>query len=113
MATASSYAVYSADVDGAGMLRLEIASRIKEILEKELGVSPTLLADSNPTTPLLGRGLGLDSVEATALVAALEEEFAISIPDADLTAALFENVGVLSEYVFCKIQEKWATVRDD
>jgi acyl carrier protein len=45
------------------------------------------------TTRLYGAGLGVDSVDALRLVAALEERFEVMIDDADLTPATFESVG--------------------
>jgi acyl carrier protein len=44
-------------------------------------------------TKLYGRGLGVDSLDALRLVAALEEKFDVIIDDTDLTPATFESVG--------------------
>jgi acyl carrier protein len=44
---------------------------------------------------LYGQGLGLDSVDALRLVAALEEEFDITIDDTELTPSTFEHIGSL------------------
>ncbi|MGH7824581.1 MAG: acyl carrier protein [Candidatus Binatia bacterium] len=84
-------------------LRFEIEEKIKHILATELNVSSDILAGSSATTALLGRGVGLDSIETTALVIGLEEEFHISVPDADLTVAVFQTIGSLTEYVIGKI----------
>jgi acyl carrier protein len=42
--------------------------------------------------PLYGAGLGVDSLAALELIAALEEEFAITIDEAELAASTFERV---------------------
>jgi hypothetical protein len=42
--------------------RLEIEERIKQILVSELQITPSVLIESSSTTPLLGRGIGLDSM---------------------------------------------------
>lgn len=76
-----------------------IEERIKELLISQLHVDPAALQDMNSNTPLLGHGVGLDSVETMALAVNIEEEFAISIPDTDLTADLFANLGALSDYI--------------
>jgi acyl carrier protein len=73
--------------------------RIKLILVSQLGVDPETVAQSDPQTPLIGRGIGLDSVEAMALAVSLEEEFDIEIPDDDLTSDLFQSIATLDEYV--------------
>jgi acyl carrier protein len=44
-------------------------------------------------TRLYGSGVGLDSFDALRLVAALEEEFDITIEDTELTPSTFESVG--------------------
>ncbi|MGH8006944.1 MAG: phosphopantetheine-binding protein, partial [Candidatus Binatia bacterium] len=69
------------------------------MLIAELMVSPELLATSTSSTPLLGRGIGLDSMETLTLVAAIEKEFAIQIADEDLTVNLFASIATVAEYV--------------
>jgi acyl carrier protein len=90
------------------VLRLEIEKKIKTILAAELAVSPVTLADTSPSTPLLGRGIGLDSIETTALVVVIEKEYEISVPDSDLTIAIFATIGTLTEYILGKIAERAA-----
>ena len=84
----------------------KIEEEIKQILISELEVSPVILANSNSTTPLLGRGIGLDSIETLSLVAGIENSFDIQIDDDDLNVDLFKNLATLSEYVLKKIPEK-------
>jgi acyl carrier protein len=85
--------------------RSEIEEKIKHILISKLEVSSEILATSNSTTPLLGRGVGLDSMETLALVAAIEKEFDIEIGDSDLTVDLFKSIGTLAEYILQKIKD--------
>jgi len=85
---------------------LEINEIIKHILAVDLEVGPALLADCAPDTPLLGRGIGLDSVEAMTLVLSLERQFDIQVPDTDLTVELFRSLRVLSDYVCAKLGER-------
>jgi acyl carrier protein len=84
---------------------LRIEGKIKKLLLSELNVSPAAVATSDASTPLLGRGIGLDSVETMALVVAMEEEFNISVPNSDLTVGLFDNIGTLVSYILGKITE--------
>ena len=87
-------------------LRLEIQETIKKILSTELAVSLAMLADADSNTPLLGRGIGLDSVESMVLATQMEKEFEIAIPDADLSAELFATVGTLTSYIALKVLER-------
>jgi acyl carrier protein len=81
----------------------DIEVKVKQLLISELNVNPTIIAASDSGTPLLGRGIGLDSVETMALILAIEDEFEISVPNSDLTAALFETIETLTRYVSQKI----------
>ena len=76
-----------------------IEARITRLLAARLQISPEVLASSDPTTSLLGRGIGLDSMEALALANGVEAEFDLEIPDDDLTRELFATIGSLAAYV--------------
>ena len=82
---------------------LEIETKIKQILISDLEIDPEILSAVDSDTPLLGRGIGLDSVETLTLVAGIEEAFDIQIDDAALTAELFKSLGILAEYVLQKV----------
>jgi len=84
----------------------QIEKRIKQLLGSKLSVSASVIATSTSSTPLLGRGVGLDSVETMALVLSIEEEFGISVPDSDMTATLFETIGSLAGYIVQKLSEQ-------
>jgi len=84
---------------------LQIEKRIKQLLGSELNVSASVIATSTFSTPLLGRGVGLDSIETMALVLSIEDEFGISVPDTDMTVTLFETIGTLTDYVLHKLSE--------
>lgn len=77
----------------------DVEERIKALLASRLRISPEVLATSDATTTLLGRGIGLDSMEALSLAVGLEEEFEIEVDDADLSATLFETIGSVAAYV--------------
>ena len=87
-------------------LVVEVEEKIKAILISELEIKPSVLATCDSSTPLLGKGIGLDSVETLSLVAGIEKEFDIQIDDDDLTVDLFKNIGTLAEYVLKKMIEK-------
>jgi acyl carrier protein len=71
-----------------------LAERVCAVVVRTLSPPPEL-GPIGPETVLYGAGLGLDSIAALELVAALEEEFDITIGDAELSPASFERVGSL------------------
>ena len=83
-----------------------IEQRIRDILVSQLDVDPEIAARSGPQTPLIGRGIGLDSLEAMALAVGIEDAFNIEIPDDDLTAELFQSIATLAHYVSRKQSEQ-------
>jgi acyl carrier protein len=87
----------------------EIEEKIKQLLVSELNVSPAIVKETDSSTPLLGRGIGIDSVEAMALVVSLEEKFGISIPDDQLTVDLFKNISTLTAYIINALSYKQQT----
>ena len=87
-------------------LPLNIEEEIVQILISDLEIDPAILSTVDSDTPLLGRGIGLNSVETLTLVAGIEEAFDIQIDDADLTAEIFKSLGALTEYVLRKITEQ-------
>ena len=82
----------------------EITVRIKQILKSRLRINPSVVDQCAADTPLLGKGIGLDSVESLSLASAIEEEFHIVIEDNDLTANLFASLASLAAYVQEKTQ---------
>jgi acyl carrier protein len=87
-------------------MHTEIENAIKQALINDLQADPKVILSADANTPLLGSGIGLDSVEALQLGLGLENTFNIRIPDADLTAELFGTLGTLTEYVSRKTAEQ-------
>ena len=90
-----------------------IEDTIKEILAVELEVDLRAHGADTSNTPLLGRGIGLDSIDALTLVTALEKRFDIEVSDDDLTVALFKSIRTLADYVWRKVsQHNSSTARE-
>ena len=76
---------------------------VKRILIEDLQLAPESIESLEPATPLLGRGLGLDSMEALTLATSLEHQFQIQIFDAELTPGLFSSFSSLVQLVRSKL----------
>ena len=83
----------------------EIESAVRELLVTRLGVNPASLAQAKTDSPLLGQGIGLDSVEAMTLASEIEAAFGIAFADNELNAALFSTIGSLCAAVAAKQAE--------
>ena len=78
--------------------REEILARIREILNE--GLKLAVNGDSlGEEVGLLGRGIGLDSIEVLQVVAATEEEFGLTIDDDELRPEYFFTLGSLVTFI--------------
>ncbi len=79
-----------------------IEDRIKGALVKSLrlGLDPAVIPND---IPLIGKGLGLDSVSILQLVGAVEEAFGITVDDTDINRDLFQSINSVAAYVRKKL----------
>ncbi|MCX5886349.1 MAG: phosphopantetheine-binding protein [Proteobacteria bacterium] len=83
---------------------VNIENRIKKVIKKRLKLKVNT-GEISKDTPLIGKGLGLDSIGVLELVVGLEEEFNIMFEDSELNIELFENIGSLTNYINKKLTE--------
>jgi acyl carrier protein len=81
----------------------ELEARVQAIILRQLQEDMRHVKEITLETPILGNGLGLDSLEALALVTRIEAEFGIFVDDEELNVDLFENIGTLAKYVGIKL----------
>jgi len=80
---------------------LTVEERIRELLVSRLQVAPeTLQGQDDP--PLLGQGIGLDSVEAMVLATEVEAAFGIRFEDEEINSDLFQTLSALANRVAAK-----------
>jgi len=91
----------------------QIESTVKRLLVSCLDVRPEALEKVDAATPLLGLGIGLDSVEALTLASGIEGEFDIHFEDHELVPELFSSLGVLSAGIAAKRRDGRRTVTDE
>jgi acyl carrier protein len=73
--------------------------RIKELLIRALHLDGMTPASIDDDAPLFGEGLGLDSVDALELTAALEKEFEIKIQSHEVGRQVFASINSLTRFV--------------
>lgn len=75
-----------------------IASLKKQIIET-LNLSDVTPDDIDADEPLIGEGLGLDSIDTLELLVLLEKEYGVTVPDVNVGRDVFSSVRTLAEYI--------------
>jgi acyl carrier protein len=78
--------------------RSEIGASVRGILAREFSLDGDAEA-FDETTGLLGKGIGLDSVEVLQVVSAIEEAFGLTIEDDELEVEHFATIGTLVTFI--------------
>jgi acyl carrier protein len=85
---------------------LEFEINVRRLLVARLDVPPEALEGVDSATPLLGMGIGLDSVEALTLASEIEAEYGIHFEDEELTPDLFHTLGSISASIAEKCRNR-------
>jgi len=76
-----------------------LVEELKALIIKNLKLEDITPEEIDPSAPLFGSGLGLDSIDALELVVGLEKTYGLRIPDEDVGKEAFASVNALAEYV--------------
>lgn len=82
--------------------RTMILGRVGPLLAKLKGTNNNNVLDEE--MGLMGRGIGLDSIEVLQLVTAIENEFDLTIEDDELLPEQFRSVGNLITFIEGKLK---------
>jgi acyl carrier protein len=77
----------------------ELAERLKELIISTLRLEDVKPENIVDTEPLFGEGLGLDSIDALELVVAIERDYGVVIPDAEVGRRVFASVSALASFI--------------
>ncbi|WP_304403445.1 phosphopantetheine-binding protein [Lactobacillus hominis] len=89
--------------------RKKIIHKVKKILIDELmiDINPELISNDSP---LIGRGLGLDSIDALELSISISTEFDITVNDSDIE--MYGSVNKIADFIIEK-QDEQLVVKGD
>ena len=67
-------------------------------------ISALKLTDVKPEeidkdAPLIGEGLGIDSIDTLELLVLLEKEYGVTVPDINVGRTIFSSLQAMAEYV--------------
>jgi acyl carrier protein len=72
---------------------------LKSQIVTALKLSDVKPQDIDPDAPLVGGGLGLDSIDTLELLVLLEKEYGVTIPDVNVGKQVFASVRALADYI--------------
>ena len=78
-----------------------IVNQLKEIIATKLDVNLTV-EEIDENVSLFEDGLGLDSIAIVDLIVSIEKDFAITIPDEELSADIFKSLTGLAQFIQAK-----------
>ena len=82
--------------------RETVISDLKDLIVRTLRLEDVSPGDIVDSEPLFGEGLGLDSIDALELVVAIEREYLVEIPDAEMGRRAFASVSALADFILEK-----------
>ena len=81
---------------------MEFTARLKGLIIRVLRLEEIGPEDIIDSEPLFGDGLGLDSIDALELVVAIEKEYGVEIPDAEVGRHAFASMSALADFILEK-----------
>ncbi len=77
----------------------ELIEELKGLIAESLKLEAEKLDSLDPTAPLFGEGLGLDSIDALELVVMLEKHYGIRITDMNEGREALASLEALADFV--------------
>jgi acyl carrier protein len=89
----------AADETDTRMTLDALKQEIKVLMIEQLDLRGKQASDIDDAAPLFGEGLGLDSLDALQLAMAIEERFAVVVPEGEAGKAAFASVTAIAELI--------------
>jgi acyl carrier protein len=77
----------------------ELIGKLKKQIISSLNLSDVGPDDIDPDAPLIGEGLGLDSIDTLELLVLMEKEYGVTVPDVNVGRKVFSSVRTLAKYI--------------
>ena len=77
----------------------ELLGKLKEQIIETLNLSDLKADDIDVDAPLIGEGLGLDSIDTLELLVLMEKEYGVTVPDVNVGRTVFSSVRALAQYI--------------
>jgi len=77
----------------------KLLAELKVKLIEQLNLEDINPDDIDPSQPLFGDGLGLDSIDALELIVLMERDYGIKISDPSEGRKIFSTLNTMAEYI--------------
>ncbi len=77
----------------------DLIEKLKKEIIDTLKLSDVIPADIDPDAPLIGEGLGLDSIDTLELLVLMEKEYGVQVPDVNVGRSVFSSVRSIAEFI--------------
>jgi acyl carrier protein len=77
----------------------QLLNALKEQVITTLKLSDIEPDDIDVNAPLIGEGLGLDSIDTLELLVLLEKEYGVTVPDINAGRKIFASLSTMAEYI--------------
>jgi acyl carrier protein len=77
----------------------KLIEELKSKLITSLKLSDITPKDIDPDAPLIGGGLGLDSIDTLEILVILQKDYGVTIPDVNAGRKVFSSLRTLAEYI--------------
>ncbi|MFN3405236.1 MAG: phosphopantetheine-binding protein [Cytophagaceae bacterium] len=77
----------------------QLINQLKGQIIKSLKLEDVKPEDIDPSAPLFGEGLGLDSIDALELIVLLEKEYGLRVESPTAARKIFSSVKSMAEYI--------------
>jgi acyl carrier protein len=77
----------------------DLIDTLKKQIISSLNLSDIDPDDIDPDAPLIGEGLGLDSIDTLELLVLMEKEYGVTVPDVNVGRTVFSSVRTLAKYI--------------
>lgn len=77
----------------------QLIEDLKKKLITALKLSDIKPEEIDPDAPLIGEGLGLDSIDTLEILVILEKDYGVTVPDVNAGRKIFSSLRSLAQYV--------------
>jgi acyl carrier protein len=77
----------------------EMLGTLKQQIIETLNLTDITPDGIDVDAPLVGEGLGLDSIDTLELLVLLEKEYGVTVPDVNVGRKVFSSVRALAQYI--------------